>query len=80
MSENPEGKSVPVEQGPDAQLETPRRRLFIFKAVAVLTAAAAVVLGTAGAAHADVGAGHQDRGGSTGNDSYRRRRRWRRRR
>jgi hypothetical protein len=45
-----------------------------------LTAAAAVVLGTAGAAHADVGAGHQDRGGSTGNDSYRRRRRWRRRR
>jgi hypothetical protein len=71
MSENSEDKPIA-----DAQpTEQPKRRLFIFKAAAILAAAAAVTLSGTRAANADAGFGHQDTGGSHGADGGRRRRR-----
>jgi hypothetical protein len=49
-------------QPPNTQVETTQRRLFIFRAVAVLGGAAALAVGTAGEARADTGFGHQDKG------------------
>jgi hypothetical protein len=65
MSENPEDKRGSGEQVPDTEPTAPhfRRRLFIFKAAAVLGGATAAVLGASRKALADTGFGHQDKGG-----------------
>jgi hypothetical protein len=66
MSENPEDKPGSVEQSPDTQPEVAQlgRRLFVFKAAAVLGGAAAAVLGTSREAPAsDFGSGHKDPAG-----------------
>jgi hypothetical protein len=79
MSQKLEDKPPAIEQPLDTQptAPLPGRRLFIFKAIAILGGAAGAVLASSTEAQADVGFGHQDHGGS-GNDSYHRRgrRRW----
>jgi hypothetical protein len=62
MSKGSEHNLESAAQQPNTHIETSQRRLFIFRAAAVLGGAAALALGTSGEARADTGFGHQDKG------------------